>query len=578
LYSSALRVSEVDPKSHTSPHAKRQDASSTPCGFPGNTDLYGLGIRIGYYTQAFASWLGNFFVLQESKTLRPVNTLFMLAMFIGLVWISHSPSETFAVEAFLLLQLLLTTWFVGVKDRSKWTTRYWRYDPVRAAIREVSVIAILAYNVWFWWKALDAFNPTPCGTYIFFLGKVDLYGWYRSAHKVLSIVSICFQTIMAAGDAVQLLAYWQNRKTQSSEYFTELAAHLLRARGARTRRPPTPASIVCAPTVEKRPRLGYQDRACSPILECAYNRQASPPAGSKAPTCSWSYSSSKNSFGVGKHASCTTQDTGIDSISTASTLPTSPTSLPKPPQPRLAKANSHISNPPPATTTTSLPSFEDLHKADTYISFVLPPPSSTLPGTHSFHLSHTPLKLALPTARALLPAPIPLSLLRHLPPTFPLLAPLFTHIYSLHQHPFPTYPSLLTRALTAPHRTTIAPSTLITVLLLRTARLPAHNRKWYYLPSALLTLVVAVGLVLAIELSIVWNGIAQMGGMGAVGQLVPFVLGVGGLLKVVWSWGWEGSGEEEGRDAAVEAVERCAEVYFKEKERRTKGLGLRVGV
>ena len=69
-----------------------------------------------------------------------------------------------------------------------------------------------------------------------------------------------------------------------------------------------------------------------------------------------------------------------------------------------------------------------------------------------------------------------------------------------------------------------------------------------------------------------------MGGMGAVGQLVPFVLGVGGLLKVVWSWGWEGSGEEEGRDAAVEAVERCAEVYFKEKERRTKGLGLRVGV
>ena len=56
--------------------------------------------------------------------------------------------------------------------------------------------------------------------------------------------------------------------------------------------------------------------------------------------------------------------------------------------------------------------------------------------------------------------------------------------------------------------------------------------------------------------------------MGTVGQLVPFVLGVGGLVKVLWSWVCEGRRESVERDELEEAVGRCAEVYFKEKEKR----------
>lgn len=39
------------------------------CGFVGNTDILGIGIRIGYYAQAIAVWFSNYFLYREAKAL-----------------------------------------------------------------------------------------------------------------------------------------------------------------------------------------------------------------------------------------------------------------------------------------------------------------------------------------------------------------------------------------------------------------------------------------------------------------------------------------------------------------------------
>jgi hypothetical protein len=41
--------------------------------------------------------------------------------------------------------------------------------------------------------------------------------------------------------------------------------------------------------------------------------------------------------------------------------------------------------------------------------------------------------------------------------------------------------------------------------------------------------------VLAIELTLTWNSVSGISSMNSVGQLIPFMVGVGGLAQVIWA-------------------------------------------
>ncbi len=41
-------------------------------------------------------------------------------------------------------------------------------------------------------------------------------------------------------------------------------------------------------------------------------------------------------------------------------------------------------------------------------------------------------------------------------------------------------------------------------------------------------------LVLQVELTIFWNNVSGLQSLSSLGQLIPFILGVGGLIKVLW--------------------------------------------
>ena len=560
LCTNSLRGSR--PASSLHPHIfysttlKRQDASATQCGFAGNTDLYGLGIRVGYYTQAFSSWLANWFILQESKGLRATNTLFMVAMFLGLILISHVPSETHAIEAFLLLQILLAIWFVGVKDRSRWGMKHWKYDPVRAVIREVSVIAILVYNVWFWWYGLDAFIPTPCGTYILVLTKIDLYGWFRSAHKVLSIISISFQMVMATGDVFQLQNFWQTRTIRSSEHFSELADRLMDGSGAEDTRTLKQLSTANKRTSEQQMEVHYQDRGCSPIL------RASP----TSPTLS-----KENATNRSKHdyqPSSVIPEVQITAESGRRTTATD-----KPSVSVLTSEHGATIAPPIADlfkAPKETPLFDSISAADDYVTSVLECPASKIRNYFSYHIPYTPITIYLPALGSLCPTFATEPKRGRSQVRLPLLIPLFIYVYNRHHYPFIAYPSLLSSALASPHHQSLDPSTLSTFLILHTTTIPTHTRKWYFVPSALLSFFISVSLVLAIEFCIYWNNITQTQDIRSVGQLVPLILGVGGLLKVIWSWIRDGRGEDEEGKEIDKEVERCAEVYYKLKAAKQK--------
>lgn len=111
---------------------------------------------------------------------------------------------------------------------------------------------------------------------------------------------------------------------------------------------------------------------------------------------------------------------------------------------------------------------------------------------------------------------------------------------------------------------------------IRITCIPDTTMKWYWIPSAVQGGVVTIGLVLSIELTICWNSISVVNQIGTVGQLVPFVVGVGGLVKVLWSWLGMHFGtayEDELKDGAGSPESHLAAAYYRRKEAYERSMG-----
>ena len=84
-----------------------QDAPRTSCGFDGDSDTYGLGIRVGVYTQWASGVIANWYVTEMAHTMRIRATLFQMAMTIALAFITIRKPRPYAVDAMIMIVILL---------------------------------------------------------------------------------------------------------------------------------------------------------------------------------------------------------------------------------------------------------------------------------------------------------------------------------------------------------------------------------------------------------------------------------------------------------------------------------------
>ena len=75
------------------------------CGFDGNPDLYGIGVRVGLYLQWIATLLTTLFEPKDEGLLRIVNLLIQSAIFIGMVLLT-SHQEVQSIEPVLAIWLI----------------------------------------------------------------------------------------------------------------------------------------------------------------------------------------------------------------------------------------------------------------------------------------------------------------------------------------------------------------------------------------------------------------------------------------------------------------------------------------
>ena len=168
------------------------------CGFQGNSDIYGMGIRIGIYLQWYATWFTNTFAPGEYNSATKANLVFLLAIFVSTsVLAADGSNSTHAIEIIILFYIFFASAFSTYHFR--WMQRvveakmFGDEASIRVSLPAMASRGILfggmsCVSVWFWWKGLHLFPPTKCGTYLFLFAKVNPYGKVRYFFRTTSVL------------------------------------------------------------------------------------------------------------------------------------------------------------------------------------------------------------------------------------------------------------------------------------------------------------------------------------------------------------------------------------------------------
>ncbi len=482
------------------------------CGFAGNADVYGIGIRIGYYTQALAVWFANYFHVREARVLRSVNNLFLIAItIVGLIYFNNA-RKVYAVEAFLLLYLGITIAVIGMLDSTRFTSRYIETSNERMISKMLIYITGQMFSVYFWWTALDRMRPTPChnsesansnlidpreGTYGFFLVPANMCGWLRTLMRVVSVIELTKSAlVLSSSEPVKVLQSRPMRKTKAA--FIEAAV-------AQTHK----TTMWKGAEQETSKRIQHpQDQLSGP----------------------WITPGNANT------------ESGLELLA--------------------ATTVSHQLGGPSRTlyadNIQSL-SFPAVYEAEKYLESIFAlcqRPKALLGHKRVVSVWKGYVRFYVPVRRTYQKSElIPLQKCFHMcfmwyginKVSLNLRWRFHIHLEGLDNGPFFVWPRLLYRAIELSNDNKPPSWKLVAIASdIQLSQIPLKKSPKLWTFTAVKNLLLIILFITQVELTIVWNHVSGLNSLTSLGQLIPFILGVGGFLKVLWSkWRLVQSGIKE---------------------------------
>ncbi|KAE9993780.1 hypothetical protein EG327_003285 [Venturia inaequalis] len=156
------------------------DPQPPQCGFEGNPDLYGLGIRIGVYFQWASALIIWRWYPEGRNELGGAYLVFLFALLIAMVVITARREPIHSAEILLLIYIIFggvfTVMMIGLRkshlQKAKKIKTSW---PQTMALFFILAAASI-YCTWFWLSGIHHhdFLDTNCGTYGFLFTKVSL--------------------------------------------------------------------------------------------------------------------------------------------------------------------------------------------------------------------------------------------------------------------------------------------------------------------------------------------------------------------------------------------------------------------
>lgn len=177
------------------------------CTLAGNADMYGLGIRLGFYLQWFASILANL-VQVESEVLgnRLALAGFMWSTFVALIVQTLRKALTpvdiyivllmcFGYNYFLIPTFLwrILTCFNGKLDPTRWAPTM--YSSMFLLLSALLLLATSVYQIWFWVLGVRML-PAGCQPSGFLFVRAPLDG---SDMRIINLTFQGFLLVVAVG-------------------------------------------------------------------------------------------------------------------------------------------------------------------------------------------------------------------------------------------------------------------------------------------------------------------------------------------------------------------------------------------
>jgi hypothetical protein len=171
--------------------------SSDPltCGFTGNSDIYGLGVRLGLYLQ----WLTALITRLSSpspesiRDLLDTDAIFLLALFIATILLAiGSVGPVHRVEILILFHLFFGDVYVIL-----WKDTYLDYERTPLSIwglncRNMLIVGMSAFSTWFWFKGEGQLLSDPCGDFAFLFARVGVHGHVRTFFKAITVINLAY--------------------------------------------------------------------------------------------------------------------------------------------------------------------------------------------------------------------------------------------------------------------------------------------------------------------------------------------------------------------------------------------------
>jgi len=146
-------------------------ATQTGCGFVGNSDLYGLGIRAGIYLQWISSIIVNHFLSSQIKNYAATNIVFGFAVCVALLILTLRGDCTYIAEVIVLMFMFWGGIYplvdIAGTQASSPGLKYGWY---------LLGFPMYLFTCWFWIRLAAGsgyhYALTPCGTSFFLFKQV----------------------------------------------------------------------------------------------------------------------------------------------------------------------------------------------------------------------------------------------------------------------------------------------------------------------------------------------------------------------------------------------------------------------
>lgn len=176
------------------------------CSFDGNSDMYGLGIRLGFYLQWFGVILANWLARSEVPGLRFANSVFVAATFLALIiQMAKNVQNLEVVEVYIILLLMFGAYFALIpiyiwrlftKCNPYWDpSRYPIVNPgaLYSNLNLLLLVAVLSFQLWFWFARVPVLSGEDCEQYGFLFAKIRLE---NTGFVVISVLLYSILTII----------------------------------------------------------------------------------------------------------------------------------------------------------------------------------------------------------------------------------------------------------------------------------------------------------------------------------------------------------------------------------------------